>query len=158
VNQHHIIIFHWQSEWRSLEFSLIGKRHVVIRHVTSNSSLSFKARALKFCIQTPQVNSKNLPGDIWNFVLGLSYVVFSRLSQSRQATVCPLWGVCVQNFSYIASKLREEIEVTEGIHVSSKYGQCLKCHSRGIFSSHRYSCIVMHFSAKNALFGEPSWW
>jgi len=32
----------------------------IIRNVTSNSSLSFKAKELKFCKETPQIDAKKV--------------------------------------------------------------------------------------------------
>jgi len=57
--------------------------------VTSISTISFKARKLKFCIQPiPAVNAKNIAkGIFWNFVSKLNYGFFSWLSESRQASV-----------------------------------------------------------------------
>jgi len=71
------------------------------------------------------LRSKKLWGDFWNFVWGLRYGRFSVLVQPRQASVPPLarppgprscciWGICMKNFSCLASRLREEREVAEG--------------------------------------------
>jgi len=64
-----------------------------------------------------------------NFVLRLSFGGVSRqgkqasirpsLVHSRQGPDCSITGVCMQNFSSLASKLSEEIEVKGCVHPSA---------------------------------------
>jgi len=80
--------------------------------ITSNSSLTLEARGLKSCIFTPHINAKSYRPDFWG---GWDMGVFlgSRLAW-RTLTWASIWGVGMQNFNPLTSKLRQETEVIEG--------------------------------------------
>jgi len=86
--------------------------------VTSNSSLSLEAsEGWNF----PHINAKKVANQIFEFLSrGWDIRVFLSLARhspsgvQAHASLASIWGVSMQNFSPLASKLREEKEVTDG--------------------------------------------
>jgi len=75
----------------------VRERPSVCMSITFTSSLSFEAKELKFCTQTPHLNAKNN----WNFVFGLSQGTQAsvRPSLARSYRTPTLWHIYMRSLS-----------------------------------------------------------